>query len=368
MPAVNTVLVVGGGLAGAATAILLADGGRRGRPRRDQAGRRRHRIRHHLAGQRPARAARARRLGRGRAAGLRLRQPRAARPRPARHPARRDPRRPHRRPGPARRDGHAASRPGADPARPRGRGRRQDPLRHHRHRAGPGRRRRRRHLLRRLDRPLRPRRRRRRHPLVDPPRMLGIELETRSHRHGDLARVRPAPGRRSTRTDLFYGGPCYIAGLLPDRRELALRLHRRGRPGPQRADPGRAARRRCASWPRPTTGRGTRSAATLDRPGPGQLHLVRDPCAADAPWNRGRVVLIGDAAHACPPTLAQGGAQALEDAAVLAELLLDRDALDERPVGRFHARRVRPRARPSSRRPTSSPSGCSTTSRATCPA
>ena len=44
-----------------------------------------------------------------------------------------------------------------------------------------------------------------------------------------------------------------------------------------------------------------------------------------APWNRGRVVLIGDAAHACPPTLAQGGAQALEDAAVLSELLLSRD-------------------------------------------
>src|SRR3954462_1892085 len=44
-------------------------------------------------------------------------------------------------------------------------------------------------------------------------------------------------------------------------------------------------------------------------------------------WNRGRVVLIGDAVHVCPPTLAQGGAQALEDAAVLSELLISR------PVG-----------------------------------
>jgi 2-polyprenyl-6-methoxyphenol hydroxylase-like FAD-dependent oxidoreductase len=42
----------------------------------------------------------------------------------------------------------------------------------------------------------------------------------------------------------------------------------------------------------------------------------------DQPWHRGRVVLIGDAAHTCPPTLAQGAAQALEDAAVLAELLV----------------------------------------------
>ena len=46
------------------------------------------------------------------------------------------------------------------------------------------------------------------------------------------------------------------------------------------------------------------------------------PHVVAAPWNRGRAVVIGDAAHCCPPTLAQGAAQALEDAAVLAELLL----------------------------------------------
>jgi 2-polyprenyl-6-methoxyphenol hydroxylase-like FAD-dependent oxidoreductase len=34
-------------------------------------------------------------------------------------------------------------------------------------------------------------------------------------------------------------------------------------------------------------------------------------------------VLIGDAAHACSPSMAQGGAMALEDALVLAELLAD---------------------------------------------
>jgi len=62
-----------------------------------------------------------------------------------------------------------------------------------------------------------------------------------------------------------------------------------------------------------------------------------------APWNRGRVVVIGDAAHSCPPTLAQGGAQALEDAAVLAELLLASDSLDDGLWDSFHARRV-PRA------------------------
>ena len=38
-------------------------------------------------------------------------------------------------------------------------------------------------------------------------------------------------------------------------------------------------------------------------------------------WRSGRVVLIGDAAHAGPPTMAQGGCMAMEDAWVLAEVL-----------------------------------------------
>ena len=66
-------------------------------------------------------------------------------------------------------------------------------------------------------------------------------------------------------------------------------------------------------------------------------HVVHDA------WNRGRVVIIGEAAHSCPPTLAQGAAQALEDALVLAELLLERDAVDQELWDEFHARRL-PRA------------------------
>jgi salicylate hydroxylase len=47
-----------------------------------------------------------------------------------------------------------------------------------------------------------------------------------------------------------------------------------------------------------------------------------------ASWAAGRVVLIGDAAHAMAPTAAQGGAQAIEDAWVLAARLA---ALRDRP-------------------------------------
>lgn len=39
------------------------------------------------------------------------------------------------------------------------------------------------------------------------------------------------------------------------------------------------------------------------------------------PWHKGRVVVAGDAAHACAPHITQGAAMALEDAVVLAEEL-----------------------------------------------
>lgn len=39
------------------------------------------------------------------------------------------------------------------------------------------------------------------------------------------------------------------------------------------------------------------------------------------PWHQGRVVVLGDAAHACAPHMTQGAGMALEDAVVLAELL-----------------------------------------------
>jgi salicylate hydroxylase len=47
--------------------------------------------------------------------------------------------------------------------------------------------------------------------------------------------------------------------------------------------------------------------------------LVERP--ARPPWNNGRVALLGDAAHAMLPFLAQGAAQAIEDAAALAACL-----------------------------------------------
>jgi salicylate hydroxylase len=58
-------------------------------------------------------------------------------------------------------------------------------------------------------------------------------------------------------------------------------------------------------------------------------------------WSRGPVTLLGDAAHAIVPFLAQGGVLALEDAAVLAETLEGRAPAD---AFRLYERRRRPRA------------------------
>jgi 2-polyprenyl-6-methoxyphenol hydroxylase-like FAD-dependent oxidoreductase len=60
-------------------------------------------------------------------------------------------------------------------------------------------------------------------------------------------------------------------------------------------------------------------------------------------WWRGNVVLVGDAAHATTPNLGQGGAQAIEDAYVLAEAL-SANASEVEQAFRAYERTRRPRA------------------------
>jgi salicylate hydroxylase len=61
-------------------------------------------------------------------------------------------------------------------------------------------------------------------------------------------------------------------------------------------------------------------------------------------WRRGRVALIGDAAHGMLPTAAQGGAQAIEDAWIMAACLDADRGNPEEALRRFEAER-RPRVR-----------------------
>ncbi|MFF4584975.1 FAD-dependent oxidoreductase [Streptomyces sp. NPDC001388] len=145
-----------------------------------------------------------------------------------------------------------------------------------------------------------------------------------------------------TRTDLAYGGPAYIAGYCPTSENTIYAYvvegcrDRASIPARSYADEMRAlAEGYGGFWPEIVKHIDDPAAVNytwFDR------HLV------EGPWHRGRVVLVGDAAHCCPPTLAQGAAMSLEDASVLAELLTTRETWDDRLLTDYRARRL-PRVR-----------------------
>jgi 2-polyprenyl-6-methoxyphenol hydroxylase-like FAD-dependent oxidoreductase len=74
---------------------------------------------------------------------------------------------------------------------------------------------------------------------------------------------------------------------------------------------------------------------------PADIHLSPIEEVDQDVWHRDRVVLIGDAAHAMAPTMAQGAALAMEDALVLSELMTSEP--DPAAVGSQFEERRRPR-------------------------
>ncbi|MFD0575527.1 FAD-dependent monooxygenase [Dactylosporangium darangshiense] len=167
-------------------------------------------------------------------------------------------------------------------------------------------------------------------------RALGVNLETRAVGMGIWRAFGPRPAS-VTRTDLYYGGPSYIAGYCPTGKDSLYAYiveEAQDRSGLDPAAQLAVMRELAGAYHGPWDE--IRDALT----DPGRVNYTWfETHVLPAPWNRGRVVLIGDAAHTCPPTLAQGGAQALEDAAVLGELLVGRDAVDQDLWDAFHARR-----------------------------
>ncbi|NLP83507.1 NAD(P)-binding protein [Microbacterium sp. CFH 90308] len=143
------------------------------------------------------------------------------------------------------------------------------------------------------------------------------------------------------RSELYYGGPVYIAGYTPTGDDtmyafLVEKAQDRFAVSAEEATRIMLDESRAYGGPwnsiRADLEKGARAHYTWFT-----QHLVT------APWNRGRVVIVGDAAHSCPPTIAQGAAQGLEDALVLTELLTSRDAVDQELWEEFHTRRL-PRA------------------------
>ena len=156
--------------------------------------------------------------------------------------------------------------------------------------------------------------------------MIGIETEPHHVGMGIWRTVAKRPAEMEC-SELYYGGPKYKAGYTPISDDLcyAFLLEE--------------------DLDRSFVGEGPNGALLKER-GQGYGGIwgqVRDGLADDAivnyqwieaicveePWFRGRSIIIGDAAHACPPLIAQGAAMCAEDAVVLAEMLTAGDGVDE---------------------------------------
>ena len=157
-------------------------------------------------------------------------------------------------------------------------------------------------------------------------KMIGIDTEPQPTGMG-IWRLYTERPDSVTRTDLCYDGPAYIAGYCPtgensiyaylvedytDRRDLS-------------SDEKLSIMRDLAAqykgpW---------EDILALMTNGDSINYTWFESMLLDRPWNEGRVMLIGDAAHSCPPTFAQGAALALEDSMVLCELLESESSLDD---------------------------------------
>lgn len=72
---------------------------------------------------------------------------------------------------------------------------------------------------------------------------------------------------------------------------------------------------------------------------PQRVHVGAIEDVQQEPWSKGQVVLIGDAAHATSPNMASGAAMALEDSAVLAQLMASAESA-EQVIRAYAARRA----------------------------
>ncbi len=167
-------------------------------------------------------------------------------------------------------------------------------------------------------------------------RMLSVPLETRSVGMG-IWRVFASRPAEVENSEFYYGGPCYIAGYTPtgqDSLYAVLVEDAQDRTTLTPDEKVAVVRGLSESYHGPWDE--IRESIT----DPEKIHYTWfEEHLLDAPWHRGRVVLVGDAVHTCPPTIAQGGALGLEDALVLADVLTSAETLDDDLLASFAARR-----------------------------
>jgi 2-polyprenyl-6-methoxyphenol hydroxylase-like FAD-dependent oxidoreductase len=168
-------------------------------------------------------------------------------------------------------------------------------------------------------------------------RMLNVPLETRPIGMGAWRVFAPRPAE-VVDSEAIYGGPCYIAGCTPTSESSLYAFlieDAQDRTGLSQQQMVAVFRELAETYHGPWDEiRASITDSSKINYTWFEEHLL------DPPWHRGRVVFIGDAAHTCPPTLAQGAAMALEDAWVLAELLTGATALDDHLLRLFADRRV----------------------------
>jgi 2-polyprenyl-6-methoxyphenol hydroxylase-like FAD-dependent oxidoreductase len=122
-----------------------------------------------------------------------------------------------------------------------------------------------------------------------------------------------------TCSELFYEGPRYKAGYSPisDSQVYAyLLVADTPSAGPGDRRPGAVLRELAAGY----EGRWGPIRESITDDTPVNFSRIESLLVAD-PWYRDRVIMIGDAVHACPPLIAQGAAMCTEDAIVLTSLL-----------------------------------------------
>ena len=177
--------------------------------------------------------------------------------------------------------------------------------------------------------------------------LIGIDVEPVRNGMG-IWRVSVARPPEVSCSELYYGGPVYIAGYTPTSEDTIYAFlveKAQDRDGLSNDERVQVMIDESAAYGGPWNH--IRRSLTA---GDAEVNYTRFTShLVPSAWNRGSTVIIGDAAHSCPPTIAQGAAQSLEDAFVLTELLLG-NATDAAPAGidsalweEFHARRL-PRA------------------------
>ncbi|SOD98061.1 FAD-dependent monooxygenase [Blastococcus haudaquaticus] len=167
-------------------------------------------------------------------------------------------------------------------------------------------------------------------------RLLDVPLETRSVGMGIWRVFAPRPAEVVS-SEATYGGPLYIAGVTPtSQSSLYAFIVEDAQDRTTVTDEEKVSIVRGLTEAYHGPWDEIRESIT----DPEQINYTWfEEHLLDTPWHRGRVVLVGDAVHTCPPTLAQGAALALEDASVLAELLIGADAVDDALLTSFSERR-----------------------------